>query len=336
MLHQHSTQPQLAILQILCQGHEGQTSHESRSETSLTSLLRTPSMVADFHGANRSCDLRNKETFDLGETPTGRRRLLSDSRLRRRKTTETKSEEEPKSQEVIDVEEDDQAKETIDDSSDESNSKPARPGEDQHRPKFPPSPPKHHFDGGLPSNLGQNKFFGMMADLTSAGRRRWNALTDSFPSNKPWWTDMLASPAKRKATMREPQDEEEEAFGIPWQPHNNWESFSLPPALEHPSMAKPSSAARSSPMRRRRKDLYNTKTKAERSKLSKASVARAVEIATNMHESVISKVEKEYYANSSVAAKKSKRNTVLKVLKAAKADFEAVGIQIGVYVRDRS
>ena len=183
-----------------------------------------------------------------------------------------------------------------------------------HHHKFPPSPPKSW------TSPDGSKLFGMMAGLTSAGKRSFNALTGSLPS-KPWWTDMLASPAKRKWHPTE------DILG-PQDGNDDDEGFQLPDALLNNGNRRSSTKPPATPRRTRRKDLPKARENDRNrpqiknpSRRSKASLARAVEIAANLHESVTSKVEQEYYANSSIAAKKSKQNTVLKILKARKVDF---------------
>ena len=135
--------------------------------------------------------------------------------------------------------------------------------------------------------------------------------SDSSQLAGPWWRDLLSSPAKRlrlSSWGRNLRD-----FTLP--------KFELPPT--------PSSVAGPDPRagpptgkqgHKRRKDLPKRNSTFGLSKPSRRNALKLAK-AKGALANVIARVEDDYYASSSKAAKNSKRNTVAEILKAGDASY---------------
>ena len=326
--------PQTSLLRLLCQGDEGGFSRQQPSqETTLTSLLRFPPTVADTHRANRFGDIRDTENIPLRglKTPRDRRSLSSNTGLRESNFNLNTKGQQQKVEEISDAEEADKTKgnSPFDNSFDSPidgeqafdtpNIDELANTKEVPEFKFPPSPPKSSMLRASPFNTGwppspRVKLFDMMEDIKSAGKRSWSAMTDSLPQTKPWWTSFLASPTRRVL-----------ASGDSDTPNDWWsEDFELPETLEpnpSPRESRKPQVQKAKPRRRDLPQYKPRKTGVTKKSSSKASIARAVHLATNMQEQVVTKVEKEYYANSSAASKLSKRKLIAKIFKGAKANY---------------
>ena len=124
--------------------------------------------------------------------------------------------------------------------------------------------------------------------------------SDSSQLAGPWWRDLLSSPAKRlrlSSWGRNLRD-----LTLP--------KFELPPTPSSVSGPEPKAGPPTGKhVHRRRKDLPKRNSASGMSKPSRRNALKLAK-AKGALANVIARVEDDYYANSSKAAKNSKRNTV--------------------------
>ena len=134
---------------------------------------------------------------------------------------------------------------------------------------------------------------------------------DSGQHAGPWWRDLLSSPAKRlrlSSWGRNLRD-----LALP--------KFELPPTPSPvPGPEAKASHTTGNHSLKRRKDLPKRNPMSGMSKPSRRNALKLAK-AKGAVANVIARVEDDYYANSSKAAKNSKRNTVAEILRAGEAPY---------------
>ena len=291
-LHTH---PRHVGLLALLHGKEGADQRPTdagriTARHGLLAFLRTPTptLVAATQGGNSIGDIRDKEAKCLATAASNRPRLHPDGRLTQSAAAEKMECSPPK------VPGADGYVEEIESSSMEGE--PFPDFETEPTAPFPPEPLPEHTEVKLMNTLAQGQ--------------------DSKQGHQgPWWKELLSSPVKRlcRSNWNNP-------FGVADAP-----SFNLPPAITPPVVvkSKKTKVLKSSPTaKRRRNDIPDSKRRSVLN-IPKAGLRGAVAWAKSREarERAVKNLEAAFYANSSRAAKSSKRKTIMDILAAAKENY---------------